>query len=56
MEAEIQCQALRCGKNLAFSKDTCLEKGRAQSNVTLTKVGVGLKQRHSRVRGGWAAG
>ena len=25
-EAEIQCKALRRGKNLAFSEDTCLEK------------------------------
>ena len=25
-EAEIQRKALRCGKNLAFSKSTCLEK------------------------------
>ena len=24
-EAEIQRKALRCGKNLAFSKNTCLE-------------------------------
>ena len=27
-EAEIQRKALRHGKNLAFSKDTCLEKER----------------------------
>ena len=27
-EAEIQRKALRRGKNLAFSKDTCLEKER----------------------------
>ena len=25
-EAEIQCKALRRGKNLTFSEDTCLEK------------------------------
>ena len=25
-EAKIQRKALRCGKNLAFSEDTCLEK------------------------------
>ena len=44
-EAEIQCNALRQGKNLAFSKDTCLEKERVQSNVIPRKVGVGLKGR-----------
>ena len=44
-EAEIQHKALRRGKNLAFSKDTCLEKERVQSKVTPRKVGVGLKQR-----------
>ena len=25
-KSEIQCKALRRGKNLTFSKDTCLEK------------------------------
>ena len=44
-EAEIQCKALRRGKNLAFSEDTCLEKERVQSKVTPRKVGVGLKRR-----------
>ena len=44
-EAQIQCKALRHGKNLAFSKDTCLEKERVQSKVTPRKVGVGLKRR-----------
>ena len=44
-EAEIQRKALRCGKNLAFSEDTCLEKERVRSKVTLGKVGVGLKRR-----------
>ena len=44
-EAEIQRKALRRGKNLAFSEDTCLEKGRVRSKVTPRKVGVGLKRR-----------
>ena len=44
-EAEKQRKALRCGKNLAISKDTCLEKERMQSKVTPRKIGVGLKQR-----------
>ena len=39
-EAEIQCKALRRGKNLAFSKDTRLEKERVRSNVE-----VGLKRK-----------
>ena len=54
-EAEIQRKALRRGKNLAFSEDTCLEKERVQSKVTSTKVGVRLKQRRepSRRRLGW---
>ena len=42
-EAEIQRKALRLGKNLAFSEDTCLEKERVRSKVTPRKVGVGLK-------------
>ena len=52
-EAEIQRKALRHGKNLAFNKDTCLE--RVQSKVTPRKVGVGLKWRRepSRRRLGW---
>ena len=33
-EAEIQRKALRCGKNLAFSEDTCLKKERVRSKVT----------------------
>ena len=37
-EAEIQRKALRRGKNLAFSEDTCLEKERVRSKVTLRKV------------------
>ena len=43
-EAEIQRRALRRGKNLAFSEDTCLEKERVQSKVTPRKIGVGLKR------------
>ena len=54
-EAEIQRKALRRGKNLAFSEDTCLEKERVWSKVTPRKVGVGLKRRWepSRRRLGW---
>ena len=44
-EAEIQCKALRRGKSLAFSEDTCLEKESVRSKVTPRKVGVGLKRR-----------
>ena len=44
-EAEIQRKALRHGKNLAFSKDTCLKKERVPSKVTPRKIGVGLKRR-----------
>ena len=44
-EAEIQRKAMRRGKNLAFSEDTCLEKERVRSKVTPRKVGVGLKRR-----------
>ena len=44
-EAEIQRKALRRGKNLAFSEDTCLEKERVRSKVTRRKVGVRLKRR-----------
>ena len=42
-EAELQCKALRHGKNLVFSKDTCLEKERVQLKETSRKFGVGLK-------------
>ena len=54
-EAEIQRKALRRGKNLAFSEDTCLEKERVRSKVTSRKVGVGLKRRRepSRRRLDW---
>ena len=44
-EAEIQRKALRRGKNLAFSEDTCLEKERVRSKVTPRKNGVRLKRR-----------
>ena len=53
-EAEIQRKALRREKNLAFSKDTCLEKEKVWLNVTPRKVGVGLKRRWEKVKGGWA--
>ena len=36
-EVEIQRKALRRGKNLAFSEDTCLEKERVRSKVTPEK-------------------
>ena len=54
-EAEIQCKALRRGKNLALSEDTCLVKEKVRSKVTPRKVGVGLKWRRepSRRRLGW---
>ena len=54
-EAEIQRKALRRGKNLAFSEDTCLVKERVRSKMTPRKVGVGLKRRQepSRRRLGW---
>ena len=42
-KAEIQRKALRRGKNLAFSVDTCLEKERMRSKVIPRKVGVGIK-------------
>ena len=54
-EAEIQHKALRCGKNLAFSEDTRLEKKRVRPKVTPRNVGVGLKWRCelSKRRLGW---
>ena len=42
-QAEIQRKALRRGKNLAFSEDTCLEKERVRSKVTPRKVGSGIE-------------
>ena len=44
-EADIPCKALKRGKNLAFSKNTCLEKESVRSKVTPRKVGVELKRR-----------
>ena len=54
-EAEIQRKALRRGKNLAFSEETCLEKERVRSKVTSRKFGVGLKRKGqvNKKRGGW---
>ena len=54
-EAEIRSKALRGGKNLAFSEDTCLEKERVRSEVTPRMVEVGLKRRWelSKRRLGW---
>ena len=54
-EPEIQRKALRRGKNLVFSEDTCLVKERVRSKVTPRKVGVGLKRRRetSSRRLGW---
>ena len=46
-EEKIQHKALRRGKNLVFSENTCLEKEKVRSKVTTTKVGVGLKSRVS---------
>ena len=48
----MQRKALRRGKILAFSEDTCLEKERVRSR----KVGVGLKRSGSRVEGDWVGG
>ena len=47
-EAEIQRKALRRGKNLAFSEDTCLEKERVRSKVTPRNVGVKRRREPSR--------
>ena len=44
-KVEIQRKALRRGKNLAYSEDTCLEKERVRSMVNPRKIGVGLKRR-----------
>ena len=54
-EAEIQRKALICGKNLAFSGNTCLEKERVRSKVISRKVGVELKRKRepSKRRLGW---
>ena len=42
-EAEIQRNALRRGKNLAFSKDTCLEKGKSAVENDPKKSWSGIK-------------
>ena len=57
-EAEIKSKALRRGKNLTISEDTCLEKKRVRSKVTSRKIGVGLKRRRkpSRRRLSWRLG
>ena len=54
-EVEIQRKALRRGKNLAFSEDTCLEKEIVRSKVTPRKVKVGLKRKQqlNKRRLGW---
>ena len=54
-EAEIQRKALRVGKKLAFSEDTCFEKERVRSKVTPGKVEVGFKRREelNKMRLGW---
>ena len=48
-------KALRRGKYLVFSEDTCLEKERVLSKVTPRNVGVELKRRRerSKKRLGW---
>ena len=38
-EAEIQCKVMGQGKNLAFGKDTYLEKKKKRSKVTSREVG-----------------
>ena len=54
-EAEMQHKALRRGKNLAFSEETCLEKERVRPKVAPTNAEVGLKRRRelSNRRLGW---
>ena len=54
-EVEIQRKALRRGKNLAFSEDTCLEKEIVRSKVTPRKAEVGLKRKQQLIkrRLGW---
>ena len=44
-EAEIQPKALRRGKSLAFSEDTCLQKERVLSKMISRKVCMELKRR-----------
>ena len=52
-KAEIQRKALRRGKNVAFSEDTCLEIERVQLKETPRKVGVGLKLRRELNKKRW---
>ena len=54
-EAEIQRKALRRGKNLAFSEDTCLKKEESAVEGDPEKSWMGLKRRRepSRRRLGW---
>ena len=42
-EAEIQRKALRSGKNLAFSEDTCLEKEKSAIKVDPKKSWSGIE-------------
>ena len=44
-EAEIQRKALKRGKNLALSEDTCLEKQKSAVEGDLKKSWSGLKRR-----------
>ena len=55
-EAEIQRKALRRGKNLACSEDTCLGKERVRTKMIPRKTGVGLKRRRELSRRSWAGG
>ena len=42
---ELQRKALRRGKNLAFSEDTCLEKERVRSKVTPEIIRIEMEAR-----------
>ena len=53
-EAEIHRKALRQGINLAFSKDTGLEKKRVRSKMVPRKVGVELKRRRKLYKRRWS--
>ena len=54
-EVEIQRKALRRGKSLALSEDTCAKMERVQSKMTPRKGAVGLKRRGKlkNMRWGW---
>ena len=52
-EADIQRKALRQGKNLAFSEDTCLEKERVWSKMISRKVEVEVKRRRKLNKKRW---